>query len=139
MRFQINTLPPLIVACLFASALPLRAEWGTLAEMHHYHECFGLDAKAKPDFAVTMLSATAPGNVFHEGEQPQFTFQLENLSDQPLKTTGRVDLIRYAQPTFPGDQWHPDLVRLEMLKPGTLDVDLGPKKWTNLTISPRTP
>ena len=53
--------------------------------MHHYHECFGLDAKAKPDFAVTMLSATAPGNVFHEGEQPQFTFQLENLSDQPLK------------------------------------------------------
>ena len=129
----------LVVACLLAGTLPLRAEWGTLSEMHHFHDCFGLDAKAKPDFAVTMLSATAPGNVFHEGEQPQFTFQLENLSDQPLKTTGRVDVIRYAQPTFSGDQWHPDLVRLETLAPTKLDVDLGPQQWTNLTISPTTP
>ena len=55
-----------VIVSLLAAALPVRAEWGTLAEMHHYHECFGLDPKAKPDFAVTMLSATAPGNVFHE-------------------------------------------------------------------------
>lgn len=128
-----------VTACLLAGALPLRAEWGTLAEMHHYRECFGLDAKAKPDFAVTMLSSTAPGNVFHEGEQPQFTFQIENLSDQPLQATGRVDVLRYAQPAFPGDQWNPDLVRLETLAPVPLAVDLGPQQWTNLTISPPTP
>ena len=139
MKHRTPLLFPCLVACLLAGALPLRAEWGTLAEMHHYHECFGLDAKAKPDFAVTMLSSTAPGNVFHEGAQPAFTFQLENLRDQALKITGRVDVIRYAQPAFPGDQWHPDLVRLETLEPTTLAVDLGPKQWTNLTISPRTP
>lgn len=126
--------------CALTSSTPLlHAEWGTVSEMHHFRECFGLPANAKPDFKVTMLSSTAPGNVFHEGEQPQFTFQLENPGDQPLAVTGRVEVIRYAQPAFENDQWFPDLVRLETLAPAPLAVALEPKGWTNLTIAPPTP
>ena len=124
---------------LLLASRPLHAEWGTLREMHHYAECFGLDPKAKPAFRVTMLSSTAPGNVFHEGDTPQLTFQLENLGDQPLATTGRVDIIRYAQPTFEGDQWYPDLVRLETHAPAPLAVELAAKGWTNITLAAAVP
>jgi hypothetical protein len=97
-------LAALSAIALLASTGALRAEWGTLSEMHHYRECFGLPAGARPDFKVTMLSSTAPGNVFHAEESPQFTFQMENLGDQPMAVTGRVEVIRYAQPTFGDDQ-----------------------------------
>jgi hypothetical protein len=126
----------LLLGMLLASA-KLRAEWGTLSEMHHYKECFGLTNK--PAFKVTMLASTAPGNVYHEGEQPEFTFQLENLGGQPITCTGRVELIRFAQPAFEGDQWYPDLVRLETYPPAALVVNVADKGWTNLTVRPRTP
>ena len=115
----------------------LHAEWGTLSEMHHYRECFSLSSK--PAFKVIMLSATAPGNVFHEGDQPQFDFQLENLGNHPLTTTGRVEMIRYAQSSFEGDQWYPDLVRLESYPPTPIIVDLPARGWTNMTIKPNSP
>lgn len=128
-----------LLALVCAGTINLHAEWGTLSEMHHYAECFGLDPKAKAAFRVTMLSSTAPGNVFHPGESLQFTFQLENLGDQPLATTGRVEVIRYAQATFEGDQWYPDLVRLETHAPLALAVHLPGKGWTNLTLAPPAP
>lgn len=124
---------------LLSFGLNLQAEWGAISEMHHFRECFGLPAGAKPGFKVTMLSSTAPGNVFHEGERPQFTFQLENLGSEPLNATGRVDVLRYAQPAFENDQWYPDLVRLETLAPVTFAVSLPAKGWTNLAIAPPTP
>lgn len=135
-----NHLFTLLLSVLtLALPLTLRADWGTLSEMHHYRECFGLASAVNPEFKVTMLASTAPGNVFHEGEQPRFTFQLENLSGQPLAVTGRVDVIRYAQPTFENDQWYPDLVRQETHTPLPLVVALPAKGWTNLTLAPPLP
>lgn len=127
-----------VLAALFSLLPPVRAEWGTLSEMHHYKECFGLGTN-KPLFKVTMLSSTAPGNVFHEREQPRFTFQIENLSDAPIDERGGLDVIRYAQPAFQDDQWYPDLVRLEALKPVRIDVRLAAKGWTNITVEAPTP
>jgi len=127
-----------VITVILSLVPSLHADWGTLSEMHHYRECFGLTT-AKADFKVTMLSSTAAGNVFHEGESPQFTFQLENLSDQPLAATGHVEVIRYAQPTFDGDQWYPDLVRLATHAPVDLVVSLPGKGWTNITLVAPTP
>ena len=42
------------------------------------------------------------------------------LSGESLEATGRVEVIRYAQPTFENDQWYPDLVRLETHAPAPL-------------------
>ena len=129
----------LVTAVLLSQVGILRAEWGTLSEMHHYQECLGLGADSPPGFKVTMLSSNAPGNVFHEGEQPEFRFQLENLDDQPLQTRGSVEVIRYAQRTFEGDQWNPDLVRLEQCPAQPIVVKLDAHGWVDLTISPVTP
>ncbi len=115
------------------------AAWGTLSDMHHYHECFELDAKAKPAYKLVMLDSNAAGNVFHPGEQPQVTFQIQNITDRTIQTKGRIDLIRYAQRSYPGDQWYPDLERLEVYDPLPLEVDLPPKGWKNLTVLPNAP
>ena len=63
-----------LIGLLIVATPHLHAEWGTLSEMHHYRECFNLPSGLKPDFKATMLSSGAPGNVFHEKEQPLLTF-----------------------------------------------------------------
>ncbi len=133
--------------CLAASLLSIclvplaaRAEWGNLPEMHGYSQCFGVEAKPKnPAFKATMLESSAPGNVFHEGEQPRFVFHIENLTAQPLAAKGKVEIIRYAQVSFPNDQWYPDLKKLEAAGSQEIDVNLPANGWSNLTIEPKTP
>ena len=116
----------------------LQAKWGNLPSMHNYNEVFDL-GRTKSAFKATMLESNAPGNVFHPGEEPRFTFQIENFTDEPIKTTGNVEIIRYAQRGWPGDNWHPELVRLEQLPAAPLSVALKPRGWANITIEPATP
>jgi hypothetical protein len=124
-----------VFVCVFAPVAAFAQEWGTLSGMHSYREVFGLAAReSAPAFRVTMLESNAPGNVFHEGEQPRFVFQIENLSRQPLQGRGRVDCIRYAQRGRVGDPWWPELHKLEQLPPAPLAVDLPPQGWKNLTV-----
>ena len=132
----------LFTAAITATALlaiPAWAAWGPLADMHNYELCFGLEDPSAAHFTVTMLESNAAGNVFHPGEQPTFTFQIENLTDDAIQAQAKVDIIRYAQRGKPGDQWYPVLTRLETLEPLSLSVDLPPKGWQNLTLQPKTP
>ncbi|HYW79420.1 MAG TPA: hypothetical protein VE890_07560, partial [Thermoguttaceae bacterium] len=126
------------------------AEWGVLADMHNYHECFGLDPdtsnypnsgtstkwKLQGSYRVVLVGSNAPGNVFHEGERPKLTFQIENLTDGPLKADGQIEVIRYSQSGVPGDQWCPELRRLEVVGSVPLSVNLKPGGWVNLTAEP---
>lgn len=129
-----------VMALCGAPAIARAAEWGQLDQMHNYHVCFGLDSTAKSfSWKITMLESSAPGNVFHEDEQPHFTFQIENLSGEPLKASGKIDVIRYAQSGLPGDQWWPELRRLEDAGSCPVAVDLSAGGWKNLTVAPRMP
>ncbi len=124
--------------------------WGVLSDMHNYHQCFGLDPstsnypnsgvsskwKLQGRFKVVMIESNAPGNVYHEGQKPKLTFQMENLTDEPLSAKGRVEVIRYSQSRIPGDQWYPELRRLETTGSVVLQVNLAPGGWRNFTIEP---
>lgn len=126
------------------------APWGYLPGMHNYYECFGLDpdrtnlpsAGASPkwklngDFKVVVLESNAPGNVFHQHEKPKLLVQIENLTDAPIATRGKVETIRYSQSGVPGDQWHPELRRLERVGSVAIEVDLAPGGWRNLRVGP---
>ncbi len=132
----------LVFACTLAwmTVSPVAgAQWGNLSRMHDYETCFGIDKDAKPRFKVTMLSSNAAGNVYHEGERPALEFQVENLSDEPLKVRGRVEVLRYAQRRVPGDMWWPRLERLDTCGDCPVAVDLAPKAWANLTVRPPVP
>jgi hypothetical protein len=124
--------------------------WGVLSDMHNYHECFGLDPKAcnypnsgvspkwklAGDFKAVMIESNAPGNVYHEGEQPVLTFQIENLTDGRLSAEGKLEVIRYSQSSVPGEQWYPELRRLGQVGCVPLSIDLSPNSWKNLTVRP---
>jgi hypothetical protein len=128
---------------VFFAALVLQcsavwAGWGDLEDMHRYKEVFGLSER-RAAFNVTMLESNAPGNVFHPGQQPEFVFQIENVTNRRIQAEGKIDVICYAQRGRPGDNWHPELVRLQELQPVSVKIELEPKAWRNITIEPKTP
>ncbi len=151
-RFVSPWVPAIAFAVVLAGAGTPAADaaWGVLADMHDYHECFGLDPdtgnypnrgtspkwKLQGRFKVVMIESNAPGNVYHPGERPSFTFQIENLTDAPLAVTGTIESIRYSQSGVPGDQWYPALRRREVVGSVPLIVDLPPKGWRNVTAAP---
>ena len=157
-RYRLNEfmLVPCAVAIAFAASLvgvgvePVAAAWGVLSDMHNYHECFGLDPqqanypnsgtspkwKLQGEFRVVMIESNAPGNVFHENEEPRFTFQIENLTEDAMAADGRVEVIRYSQSAVPGDQWYPELRRLEVVGSVPLEVTLDGRGWRNMTVEP---
>ncbi|MFO7904165.1 MAG: hypothetical protein ACQESR_11825 [Planctomycetota bacterium] len=139
-----------LLLILGAEIRTVHAGWGVLSDMHNYHECFGLDPqetnypssgtspkwKLQGPFKVVMIKSNVPGNVYHEGEQPRFTFQIENLTDAPLAAEGKIEVIRYSQSGVPGDQWYPELRRLEVVGSVPLSVNLDPQGWRNITAQP---
>jgi len=130
------------LAILTVSALPAGAakfNFDQAEDAFGYHETFGIDPDAKPAFKVTLLSAGAPGNVFWPGEPTTFTFQIENLADQPLAVDGRIELIPYSGGGREGEPWVPEFKRLA--EPAVLPwrVDLAAKGWSDHTVTPRTP
>ncbi len=141
----------IVAAVMFSVGSPsAHAAWGVLSDMHQYHECFGLDPdtcndpssgtsptwKLQGNYKVVLIESNAPGNVFHPGEPPKFTFQIENLTDRPLKAHGKIEAIRYSQSSVPGDQWYPELRRLEVVGTVPIAVTLDAKGWTNITAEP---
>jgi hypothetical protein len=124
--------------------------WGVLSDMHNYHGCFGLDPdtsnypnkgtspkwKLQGAYKIVMIESNAPGNVYHEGEKPRLTFQMENLTDEPLSAKSKIEVIRYSQSSMPGEQWYPELKRLEIVGSVPLKVDLAPNGWHNFTVRP---
>ena len=135
-RALINVFVLLVCAAPWPSVV--LAGWGDLPDMHNYAEVFG-PVQGKAAFKVTMLESNAPGNIFHPGQQPRFVFQVENLTDQPINARGRIDVIRYAQRGRAGDNWYPELVKLQQSQPLSMPTELEPRGWQNITIEPKTP
>ena len=111
-------------------------EWGTLSAMHNYAEVFGL-AEPSTDYSIVMLDSNAAGNVFHPGEQPRFAFQVQ--SEIAISADATIEILRYAQRDHEGDQWWPELVKLEDVGTLSARVDVAADGYANLTIEPPTP
>ncbi|MFP4173689.1 MAG: hypothetical protein ACLFV4_12330, partial [Candidatus Hydrogenedentota bacterium] len=109
----------------------------------NYETAFELgEDQEATDYKVTVLDSGAPGHIFHEGEQPEFEFQVENLSGEPLEAEGRIEVIRYGafyDPDHDRAQWRPTIEKYEDVAEIPLSLDLEPEGWTNVTIQPPTP
>ena len=69
-----------------------------------------------------------PGNVFWPGDEASFDFQIVNLTGEPLKASGRWELVQYATRCQPLDSFAPPIVT--KLKdagsvPAALDIPAG--------------
>jgi hypothetical protein len=85
-------------------------------------------------YRAQLIQSNIPGNVLWPGDKATFTFQLASGLDEPIRTKGRVDIIRYGTKGKPGDIWKPDMFKIADCGSVPIEVDLKPKgqKLVNL-------
>ncbi|MFW5982370.1 MAG: hypothetical protein ACOCQ9_00380 [Candidatus Brocadiia bacterium] len=132
------------VMVLMGVAAPAMAQQASQTwDFRNYEDAFELgEDQEATDYQVTVLDSNAPGHIFGEDEQPEFKFQIENLTDEPLEAEGKVELIRYGtfeDPDYEDSWWEPTIEKYEDVAEIPLQVDLEAGDWTNVTIEPPTP
>jgi len=130
----------LLVGALAILAAPASAQMVTGRRIPGYAETFGvvLDQKSYA-YQAHLIESSAPGNILWPGEQPAFTIQLVNNTDQPIQAAGKVDLIAYGTRGRPGDIWVPQMFRIADAGSVKIDVNLPAKGFTNATVRPKVP
>ncbi len=115
-------------------------DFGKAGDARGFFETFRIARDQGPcPCRVTLIESGAPGNVFHPGEVTAFTFQLENITDEPIKTQGKVDVVRYGGRGRPGEMWIPEFYRIADAGSVPIQVDVGPRGWQNIPVTPPTP
>lgn len=101
-------------------------------------EALGLTAtEIAKSWTVQQIDCTSPANVVYPGEQPSFTLQFINKTDQPLVSNGKVQVISYRTITPGADGFATVMekiadvsavpIRLEMVANGFQDIVVKPK------------
>ncbi len=85
-------------------------EFGKADDADGFYETFDIarDQKPLPRRLTSIESGTA-GNVFHRDDTAVFTRQIDNLTDEPFRATGQVDVVRDGGPGRPGEMWVPGM------------------------------
>lgn len=109
-------------------------------DMQNFAAAFGLAPEAGfKNLRVTLVETNAPGCMYYPQEQPEITFQIENLGDKPLKISGRCDFMMFATLGIPGDIWLPRVEVLRKLSPLAVELDLPAGGFQNITLRPELP
>lgn len=128
----------LLLACLLA--VPAEAQMKTGAQMARYGEVFGIETgKRYYDYDAVLKSTSAPGNIFHPGEAPRFSFQLQNRLDKPIQIQGRVELVPYSTRGLPGDIWLSEVHETGARVSVPIAVDMAAGGWQDFELSPEVP
>lgn len=127
-----------ILLCVCSSVVEAQMQTG--GAMKNYHKVLGLQrTDRQPDFRAVLLNANAPGCIFYPGTKPQLTFQIQNITDQPMHMQGHLDLIAYGTQSIPGDIWRPEVYLIEDLPDQSLTVQLPANGWKNFNVTVEMP
>lgn len=130
----------LLSLLLVASPLWLGAQMQTGPQMRDFDTVFGVGKeRAFKGLKANLIAVNAAGCIYFPGEQPELTFQLENLGNQPLKVAGRFEIVAFATKGVSGDIWRPQVVKLADLAPQPVELELPAKGWANFTARPAIP
>ena len=88
-----------------------QAQMKTGEQMKDYATVFPLQ-KSQNNFKAILIKTNAAGCIFSPDEQPQLTFQLQNLTDKPIKAQAQFQLIAYGTRGIPGDIWLPEVYKI---------------------------
>ncbi|HEY8965896.1 MAG TPA: hypothetical protein VIM58_05600, partial [Candidatus Methylacidiphilales bacterium] len=123
-----------------ALPVPASAQMRAGDKMKNYEEVFGLSLKDRtPAYDVTLVASRPAGNVLAPGEQPEFTFLLTNLRDEPLRASGKFDVLAYGTKGIPGDIWLPEMFKSADLPALPFQADLPAKGSQLVTVRPELP
>ncbi len=124
---------------LLALGTGCRAQMVTGADMAGYGAALGLQPGAASDYAVHLVSSSAPGNILWPGDRATFTFQIVSTSAQPIQTVGHVQVIPYGTRGAPGDIWDPRVVRTGAPLAQPVTISLAPNGFQDVVVTPVTP
>ncbi len=127
-----------IFIALFALAPPALALKGGRS-MKDYEKVFGVDFARNTGFNAILTRTSVWGNLFYPDEQPKFRFQLQNKTGQPLKLTGKVDIIAYGTRGMPGKMWLPEVYKINDVGSIPIEIDMPGNGWQDFDIAPKTP
>ena len=82
-------------------------------KMKHFDDVFGLTGHVATTYTAVLAESDVPANILWPGEQPKWTIQLQNDTKAAIKTTGKIEVIRYGTRGMPGDVWTPDVVKFD--------------------------
>lgn len=125
----------LIFSCIsgFAQMVP-PPEWV------NYEQVFGVTNNLRQyDYDVYATRSSVPAGILWPGEQPGYTIQIVNKTGGPLKTSGRVDLIRYGTRGRANDVWLPEMVKFAEAGSIPVSVDIAAGGQASLEINPVIP
>ncbi len=83
-------------------------DFGKADDAYGFCETFDIAREPKPlPCRLRLIESSAAGNVFHRDDTTVFTFQTEDLTDEPFRATGKVDGVRAGGPGRPGEMQVP--------------------------------
>ena len=115
-----------------------QAQMKTGEQMKDYATVFPLQ-KSQNNFKAILIKTNAAGCIFSPDEQPQLTFQLQNLTDKPIKAQAQFQLIAYGTRGIPGDIWLPEVYKIADVATYPVAVDIQAKGWQNIDIVMQLP
>lgn len=105
-----------------------------------YDEVLGVKSHQRQyDFDVTAIYSSVPSNVLWPGEQPHLSFQITNNRKEPIRTKGKLCVIRYGTISRPNDIWLPQMVKFDTCAPITVQVNIPSEGFENITVDPYIP
>jgi hypothetical protein len=100
----------------------------------------GLDRDhASKVFTVQQTDATNGVNVIWPGEKAPVTLTINNTSDQPIQTDGKIEVIQYAVQGIPGDGWLGKFVKLADVQTIPISVSIPAHGSFPVQVTPAIP
>lgn len=91
------------------------------------------------DFDVICIRSSAPANTLWPGEQPTFTFQVQNNTHEIIDETARFEIIHYGSKGIPNDVWLPVMYKVADIESIPVKIAIAANGFANITIEPTLP
>ncbi|MHA4806876.1 hypothetical protein ACX0G9_02150 [Flavitalea flava] len=120
--------------------------WGGNAQMKDppdwegYEQVLGVkNGQHASDFEVALTGSSTATNVLWPREAAHYTVQVTNLTDQLIKDSATIRIIRYGTKGKPDDVWTPVMYKIAELPSLTLAITLPAKGSYILNADPLIP
>lgn len=92
--------------------------------------------KENRQIRVQLADCSVPANILWPGDKPTWKFQVENLTNRPMKITGKVDVIQYAMNTPPGEDFFVvNFVKIADVASVPFTVDIPANGFKDITFN----
>ena len=117
----------------------MRAQMVTGHNMTDFDKVFRLTRNAPAAYRAEIVKSAIPGNILWPGEKLTITIKVENRTDSPIASAGRLEIIGYGTQGKPGDVWVPTVIGIGRPVAMPVTVQIAPKSAEMLTVHPDMP